>query len=118
MAVIPDNTESEGSSDDRVYISTWTIASGDTCEPVFKPATRDRCVQVFGTFGGATVTIEGSNEVDHYSALKELLGGAASFTTAGIKQLLEIPLRVKPVISGGGATTSLTVIIVQRRGFR
>jgi hypothetical protein len=118
MAVVSAETEEIALSDDRVFVTTWTgIASGDTCEAVRRGAVRDRCVQVTGTFGAATIAIQGSNDSENYAALKDTLGNALSFTSAGIKQVLEIPLYIKPTISGSGGT-GLTIVMVQRRGFR
>lgn len=79
---------------------------------------RDRCIQVAGTFGSATVTVHGSNDGTNYAALRDNTGTAISITTAAIRQIGEIPTYVKPVISGGDGTQSLTIIIAERRGFR
>lgn len=79
----------------------------------------DLCWQVFGTFDGATLSIQGSNgDVDaNYTAVTNASGGSAiTFTAAGIKQQVEKPAWVRPKITvDGGGTASLTVVLFARR---
>lgn len=78
----------------------------------------DKCIHVFGTFGGATVTLQGSNE-DVPSApnsvpLTDPTQTLISFTSVGMKQVLENPLYIRPLINGGDGTTNLTARLVCR----
>lgn len=76
---------------------------------------QDRSVQVFGTFGGATVTIEGSNDDGTtWATLNDPFGNALSFTAAGLKAITELPQYIRPNVSGAGGTTSLTVFVHMR----
>jgi hypothetical protein len=79
----------------------------------------DMCVQVDGTFDGATVLITGSIDGTTYFTLNDAQGNALSIAAAGkIEQMLESPRYIKPTSSGGGASTSLFVRIFARRGGR
>lgn len=74
----------------------------------------DRCVQVTGTFGGATLTIQGSNDGTNWATLNNAQGTAATFTAAGLKQIVELPRYVRPLLSGGSGST-LAVSLIMRR---
>lgn len=69
----------------------------------------DRSVQVTGTFGGATVTIEGSNDGVNYFTLVDPHGNNLSFVTSRLEAVLEMVLWVRPKVTGGDGTTDLTV---------
>ncbi len=102
---------------EHTRVATWTFTEADTCVPV-GPAYADysdRNVQIGGTFGGATVVLQGSNDDSTYAAITDPQGNPISKTTAALEACTEVPLFVKPTTSGGTAQTS-TVILVMRRG--
>lgn len=77
----------------------------------------DKCLHVYGTFGGATVTIQGSNQDSTPTSglgLTDPTQTAISMTSEGMKQVLENPLFIRPKITGGDGTTSLTARLVCR----
>jgi hypothetical protein len=82
------------------------------------PGWSDRSVHVFGTFGGATVTIQGSNELVPTNWVTLAAAGDATedmtYTANDIKQLLEVSRWVRPLLSGG-AGSSVTVLMLARR---
>jgi hypothetical protein len=99
-----------------VAVTTWTpLASNDDGEPVRLAVYSDRSIQVAGTFGGASVTIGGSNDGVNYHALSSTDG--EPLTSAALKQIVELPIFIKPRIFGGDGTTSLSVILAGRRSF-
>jgi hypothetical protein len=124
MAVIaPTFTRVEDFKDDA-HVITWTplTQSGlDSGTPIKMPGSADRCVQVLGTFGaGGSVRIEGSNvpnpTVDaDYTVLTDPQGNALDLTAARIEQITEIPLWIRPRVTAGDGTTSLTVRLLVRR---
>lgn len=120
MATIAKTTTTVGTSDDRVYSVAWaSMANGDTGEAVELPMTRDRSVQVTGTFGaGGTIVIEGSNDGTNYVTLTDLQGNAISKTAAFVEQVQEITQYIRPRVTAGDGTTSLTVTMLMRRGLR
>ena len=82
----------------------------------------DISVQVAGTFGaGGTLLIEGSNQgpaatdISAYATLNDPQGNALSITAAKIEQVLEMPRWIRPRVSAGDGTTSLTVNLWARR---
>jgi hypothetical protein len=99
-----------------VYVVKWIgfQVAGDTGKPFECPHYADKSVQVIGTFGGATVTIQGSNMKDTptYATLNDDGGTALTFTSAGIKKIRENTYWVRPIISGGDETTNLDVYLL------
>lgn len=76
---------------------------------------QDRTVQVLGTFGGATVTIQGSNDDGTtWATLTDPLGNNLAFTAAGMKQITELPQFIRPLVSSASGTTSLSVYLHMR----
>jgi hypothetical protein len=67
-------------------------------------------VQVSGTFGGATVVLQGSNDGTTYATLKDLQGNNLSFTAAGYAEFTSGAAFIKPSISGG-AGDSLNIYV-------
>lgn len=101
---------------DDAHIASWavmtTAIAGDPLELV---GSADRSVQVAGTFNGATVVLEGSNDGTNYVTLKDVFGNAISLTAAGLRQVAEITRYVRPSASGGGGSQSVTVTMLARR---
>lgn len=60
-------------------------------------------VQVIGTFGGATVVLQGSNDGSTWWDLKDTGGTAISFTAAGGADFSTAALYVRPSASGGSS---------------
>ena len=96
---------------------TWETLT--TTDPTGTPAQwceyDKRCVSITGTFGGATVTLQGSNDGTNYFTLTDQQTVAISKTAAALEQVNELPLLVKPVVTGGDGTTDIDVIITMLR---
>lgn len=104
----------ETSSD--VAVTTWdAMAADDDGEPVRLAVYSDRAIQVAGTFGGASITIGGSNDGVTYHALTDTSGAALTLTVGALKQIVELPIYLKPRIFGGDGTTSLKVVMSGRK---
>lgn len=103
MAVIQHTIELDTSVPTyRNYVVSWkNLAGTDSGTPVSIGEYYDRSVQISGTFGGATVTIEGSNDGVSYFPLTDPQGNAISKTTGGIEQIMELTRFVRPVVTGG-----------------
>ena len=97
----------------------WTaLSAGDTAQWMMLGHYNDKCVQVYGTFSaGATITFEGSNEdvPANGAPLTDPTQTVISFTQVAIRQVLENPLFIRPVLAGGDGSTSLTVRVVCRQ---
>jgi hypothetical protein len=91
------------------------------------PGAADRCVQVTGTLGaGGNVRIEGSNlaaprtaaqdgTFADWNVLTDPQGNALDLASLRIEQITEITRWIRPRITGGDGTTSLTVRLLVRR---
>ena len=104
----------ETSSD--VAVTTWAnMLADDDGEPVRLAVYSDRSIQVAGTFGGASITIGGSNDGQTYHALTDAQGNALTLTASALKAVIEPPIYLKPRVFGGDGTTSLKVVLSGRR---
>lgn len=92
------------------------LLASDTGDWILTSHYNDKCLHVFGVFGGATVSLQGSNEdaPANGASLTDPTQTLIALTALGIKQVLENPLFVRPVITGGDGTTNLTVRLVCR----
>lgn len=93
----------------------WSgMATGDTIT-AFQPKWAhpvSGSIQFSGTFGGATVTLEGSNDGTNYATLKDMVGAPISMTSAGIVEFTSTVQHVRPAISGGtGDSVTATVVM-------
>lgn len=96
-----------------VKIVTWSPLTSTNVDgtPFVCPMFADKSVQVYGTFGGATITVQGSNDSSSptYATLADPQGNALTITLAKLEQILENTYVVRPLLSGGDGTTSITV---------
>jgi hypothetical protein len=72
----------------------------------------DRTVTITGTFGGATVLIQGSGDGGTtWDTLKDYLGNSLSFTSHAVALIAENPPLIRPSTSGGtGSVIAVTII--------
>lgn len=93
----------------------WSdIVTGDTIESygLPSPAAVVGSVQIGGTFGGATVTLQGSNDGTTFFGLKDLTGTAISATAAAYFEFTTAALYIKPVVTSGSANAvDVTVML-------
>jgi hypothetical protein len=76
----------------------------------------DRTVAITGTFGvGGSVTLQGSNDGSNWFALTDMQANAITKTAAGMELVMEAPLYIRPLVTAGDGTTSLTVTLFCRR---
>lgn len=85
-------------------------------QPIAVSRRSDRTVQVIGTFGGATVTIQGSLDGTNWATLNDLQGTALTFTSARIEGVSEIVTYIRPLVSGASGTTDLDVYFLEVGG--
>lgn len=101
-------------SDEDVQVKRvkWVnMANGDVGEAVKFGTWKDRTVQVTGTFGaGGTVSLKGSNDGGTtWAILTDANNAALTFTSTGLKAVTELPYQIRPEVTAGDGTTSLTV---------
>lgn len=120
--ITPSYTDIAGLDDNYAKSASYgPMANGDVgiATTTRLAAYADRSAQVEGTFGaGGTVLIEGTNDGTNWRTLTDPLGNLLSITAAGIKQVTEAVLQMRPRVSAGDGTTSLTVTFALRRSLR
>lgn len=98
------------------FTALWaTMANNDVGLPIPASAFADRTFQVDGTFGGGTVTIEGTLDGTNYHTLTDSTGLPVTFTAAALKFITEASVQIRPKVTGGDGTTSLNVTGLFRR---
>jgi len=99
---------------------TWaSMANGDIGQAYTRPPWSDRSLQVTGTFGsGGNCRILGSNDGTNFATLTDPQGNTLDITSAKIEQVSEATAEIKPQITAGDGTTSLTVTMIVLRKFK
>ncbi len=96
-------------------MATWAnMATNDDGAPIDYVGHADRTVQVFGTFGGATVTLQGSLDKTNWATLNDVQGNAIEITAGKIEAVTELPLWIRPLVTGGTGT-DVTVKLFMRK---
>jgi len=101
-------------------ITMWELAAGQVGEPLVDPAAADRSIHFYGTFGGATVVLEGSNEPDettasNYETLTDPQGNAISKASSALRAVTEMVRQVRPRVVGGDGTTQIFAKLLAKR---
>lgn len=102
----------------EVGIYTWTgVSTADTATgigPMNRGVGAKRAsVTMSGTFGGATVVLQGSNDGTNWGTLYDLAGNAISLTAAGVREFSSSCLYIRPS-SSGGAGDNVDVVLATR----
>lgn len=93
----------------------WSgLANGDQGSTVELPTWSDRSVQVVGTFGGGTLTMQGSNDGTNWQALTDPQGTDIAKTGNALEQISELTRYIRPSLAGGAAG-SVAVTVLARR---
>lgn len=102
-----------------VKLVTWTMGNADTGIGVKTADFADKTISATGTFGGATIVVSGSNDSTNgtdgtWTTINDATQAALSKTAAFLLTILENPLWIRVVTSGGSGTT-ITAILVARK---
>jgi len=100
----------------RRRVVQWTLTTEDpTGADYVVPGWADRSVHVYGTFGGATVVIEGRDDLDVSPGSPEILldpwEKPLSFTDKALRQILDHTVIIRPRLSVVGAGASISVYL-------
>lgn len=103
-----------------IQVWEWTgLLNGEKGAPLAIPQYPDKTFQAYGTFGtGGTVTWEGTNDEAaapadaRYGALAKQDGTDLTQTTAKPSVCQQAPYQVRPNVTAGDGTTSLTARVV------
>lgn len=115
-----------GANAPNSLIVTWTgLLNGDDGAPFVVPNRADKSVQLLGTLGvGGNCKIEGTNQQAYnadgtavspaptYALLNDPQGNVLDMAALKIEQILENPNAIRPRVTAGDGTTSLTVVMV------
>jgi hypothetical protein len=97
--------------------TAWDL-SGKTTTDTFlaqeMSGNADRSVQFAGTFNGATVQLQGSNDGTNFVVLTDPLNNALTFTSAGLKQIAEVTRYIRCAVTAG-TTTSVVGTVFTRK---
>ena len=120
MATISRSVSNVPSALNQAWVCTWTpLANGDDGTPFENPGSSDRSVQITGTFGvGGTISLQGSNDGTNWAILTDPQGNALTFTAAKIEAVSELTRYIRPLVSAGDGTTSLTVSLLVSGNYR
>jgi hypothetical protein len=100
-------------------VITWAnMANGDTGDPVLilGQAGAVGCLQAEGSFGGGTLTLQGSNiagGAGAYRNVKDGAGNGLSLTAPDMEDFSTAAAYISPALAGGSAG-SVTVSVVVR----
>jgi gamma-glutamyltranspeptidase len=91
------------------------VASGDTLVAVATPngSATNAAVQILGTFGSATITLQASNEGTTFYSIKDMHGTAISTTSAAGFEFVSSAAYLRPT-SAGGTADDIDIILTLR----
>ncbi|MDA0798720.1 MAG: hypothetical protein O2884_08630 [Chloroflexi bacterium] len=115
--IVPITTEKPGNT----YLTLWEAltTANHTGSGVEFPGASDRSVQVFGTFGGATLILEASLDGGTtWAQMHEPDGTAIAFTGAGIVSVGENSLMIRARLSVVGSGADLDCYLLHRSTMR
>jgi len=88
----------------QVVIMTWeTLTEADTAAAVCPTGADSLFFQATGTFGGATLVLQGSNDGTNWVTLTDETDTAISLNAAGGVSVLERPAYIRPSASSGSS---------------
>ena len=108
-------TNADRNTVNGITILTWEALGGaDSGAPFALPYAAELTAQVIGTFGSATVKLQGSNDGTNWFDLTKKGGTSAfSFTSAGGAASNEMPAFIRPSTSGGTGTDVDVIVAVK-----
>jgi hypothetical protein len=86
-----------------VVLASWAdLATGDVGAGVPIAYSADLTGQATGTFGGGTITWQGSNDNTNWHPLtRRSVGSDMAFTSAAVHTVNENPAWIRPAVTGG-----------------
>jgi hypothetical protein len=115
MATVSPNFDFVTAQAAKVPRVTWAdIVTGDTITafPVAAQAAVAGAVQFGGTFGGATVGLQVSNDGTTFFDMKDLSGATVAATSAALFEFTTAAMYIRPVVTSGSANAiDVTVVL-------
>ena len=102
----------------KTFHYVWALGDADTGQTVQHAGAADMSFQVFGTFGSATVILQGSNQpfdgtIDTFWTLTDQADNAISFTSAGGEAVAPLAAAIRPSTSGGSGTAITAILFIR-----
>jgi hypothetical protein len=110
-------TRADRNSVNGAVILTWeALGNADDGAPFALPYAADITIQAIGTFGSATVRLQGSNDGVNWHALTQK-GGTSNLalTSAGVHSVNEMPAYIRPATTGGTGTDVDVIVAIHAR---
>ena len=104
MAQIAARVTNPGSGNSGITLISWTtLTEDDTAQDVIVNGTGPiACaLQVTGTFGGATVVLQGSNDGTTWATLADVLGSTSGLAAAGVAEYSTSAVYTRVAATGG-----------------
>lgn len=100
-------------SDNRLMrLEQWAnMKSGDIGASCLFAHFSAKCIQVIGTLDGAHVVLQGSLDGYNFAPLNDYQNKPLDFVQPGIRVVVEAPVHIRPVVTGGTALTNVTVLL-------
>lgn len=98
-------------------IINWSGLAGGTADvgdAVQLPAHGDMSVQVGGTFGTSTLSIQGSNDGTTWTTLIDMQAASMAFTSAQFKTIRDVPRYIRPSAPSGTGTGLFAILYARR----
>jgi len=99
---------------------TYTLTTADPNGDKFEYLQHtDVCMQAAGgTWGGATLKLQGSNDGSTWFVMNNAAGGTAiSLTADGAAQAIERPRYIRPALTTVGVGASVPVLVMARKNY-
>ena len=98
-------------------LATWpAMTTGDVGGGIPIAYAADLTGQVTGTFGGGTITWQGSNDNTNWHPLTQKSGtGNMAFTSAAVHTANENPAWVRPAVTGGTSVAIQGIMAIHAR---
>ncbi len=103
----------------KVRLVTWTpLTSADTATPLDRKyaAWTDRAVQVEGTHGTGSTSLQGSLDGVNFRVLNDPQGNPLTFAagTVRVEGVLEPVLDIRPVVTGDSTGITVSLLLVSQ----
>ena len=102
---------------DVLFVQTWSLQQAEIGDSELSPTSLAvASLQIAGTFGGATVSVEISNDGTNWLPLRDRSDQPITATAAGIYDISTGAARIRAKTTGGDGSTDLNVTLAAWRG--
>lgn len=117
MATVTPTSASVSAGDGSAVLYSWSLTTANADgAPISGVEWADRTWQAAGTWGAATLTLQGSNDGTNWFTLTNAAGGTAVTMTANAgAATIELPLWVRPNLTTPGTAAAVAVTMLMRR---